>query len=152
MERLPIIETLKYLPDAIETEVTGLLESVLRYRPDDGDWSIIEVVGHLRDAAEVWQGRLYQVWSQTDPLFVSFDGEVYVRERGYQAAVALDLIAEMRTFRLRTVDLLSEAVDWTRIGRQPGVGRRSLRQFAEFVIGHDSDHLAQIRTLKLAQG
>jgi hypothetical protein len=42
-------------------------------------------------------------------------------------------------------------VDWTRIGTQAGTGRRSLKQFAEFMIEHESEHLASIRALKAAQ-
>jgi uncharacterized damage-inducible protein DinB len=151
MDRLEIIETLKHFPDRLEAEVAGLPESVLRFRPAGGGWSIKEVVGHLRDAAEVWHRRLYSVWSLTDPLFVSFDGEQYVAERGYRDRDPAEVIAELRAHRANTVGLLAEAVDWTRLGQQPGVGRRSFKQFAEFLISHDETHLAQIRSLREAQ-
>jgi hypothetical protein len=107
-------------------------------------------VGHLRDSAEVWYRRLYMVWSLTDPMFVSFDGEAWVKERGYQDREVPGVIDEMRVHTLAIVDLLSHAVDWTRPGQQPGRGRRSLKQFAEFVISHFEEHLAQIRALKEA--
>src|SRR5712692_7305377 len=110
MDKLDKIETLKHLPDVLLSEVAGLPEDKLRFRPAEGEWSIKEVVGHLRDAAEVWHTRLYTVWSLTDPLFVSFDGEAYVRERGYQDRELAAVIAELRRHRLQTVDLLSHAV------------------------------------------
>ena len=150
MERLEIIERLKHLPDVLAAEVVGLPETTLRYRPAEGEWSIKEVVGHICHSCEVWQRRLYMVWSMTDPVFISFDGEAWVRERGHQDAALGPLLAAAREQRLKMVDLLSYAVDWTRLGTQPGVGRRTLKQFAEFVLGHDADHLAQIRTLKAA--
>lgn len=150
MERLQIIETLKHLPDMIAAEIEGVPTDVLRYRPAEGEWSIKEVIGHLRDSTEVWHTRLYSVWSQTDPAFVSFDGEAYVIDRKYQEAEPRALIADIRKHRLETVNLLSRAVDWTRAGTQPGVGRRSFKQFAEFMIEHEAGHLAQIRTLKAA--
>jgi len=150
MERLEIIETLKHLPERIEAEIDALPEDVLRYRPAEGEWSINEVVGHLCDLAGVWHKRLYMVWSMTDPLFVSFDGEASIREHAYQQAELKPLISQIRSLRLETVDLLSDAVDWTCTGQQPGVGRRTLKQFAEFVVSHDEDHLKQIRTLKAA--
>jgi hypothetical protein len=148
--RIWIIETLKHLPDAVEAEIEGLSDAVLRRRPAEDEWSIKEIVGHMRDYAEVWSKRLYQVWAQNDPVFVSFDGKEYVRERGYQDSALAGVIAEMRAHRLKTVDLLSHAVDWSRLGQQPGVGRRTLKQFAERLIDHDNEHLAQIRTLKAA--
>ena len=152
MERLELIEALKHLPDRVEAEVAGLPEGALTRRPGKGEWSIKEVVGHLRYAEEVRSKRLYMVWSQTDPAFTPFDEVATVREHNYQEADMSTLLAELRRFRLQTVDLLSGAVDWTRTGSQPGVGRRSLRQLAERALEHDANHLAQIRALKVAQG
>ena len=152
MERLEIIETLKHLPDTLAAEIAGLSDAVLRHRTSEGEWSIKETVGHLRDSAEVWYRRLYMVWSLTDPMFVSFDGEAWVKERGYQDRDVSGVLDEMRAHTLAMVDLLSHAVDWTRPGMQPGRGRRSLKQFAEFVLSHFEEHLGQIRALKQAAG
>ena len=148
MERLEIIEALKKLPEHLEQELAGVSDSARRFRPAEGQWSINEVVGHLRDMVEVWHTRLYEVWSQNDPLFTSFDGEASVIEKSYQDADVRKLVTEIAAERIKTVDLLSHAVDWTRLGQQRGVGRRTLKQFAEFVLSHDEDHLNQIRTLK----
>ena len=152
MERLEIIETLKHLPDRVEAELQGLSETVLRYRPAEGEWSIKEVTGHLRDVAQNWYKRLYTVWSLTDPVFVSFDGEALARDLAYQDADPREFIGQMREHTLKTVDLLSHAVDWTRLGQQPGVGRRTMKQFAESLIAHEEEHIAQIQALKAAQG
>ena len=151
MERLQIIEELKHLPGGVEAELAGPTEAELRFRPADGEWSIKEVAGHLRDVSFHWHKRLYSVWSFTDPIFVSFDGEALARDLAYQEADPQTFIAEMRVNTLKTVDLLSHAVDWTRLGQQPGVGRRTLKQFAEALIEHEREHLAQIQALKAVQ-
>jgi len=148
MERLEIIETLKHLPERIESELAGVSREAMRHRPAEGEWSIIEVVGHLADSATVWHTRLYSVWSMTDPLFVPFDGDDWVRAHAYQDSELPAVVSQIRRERLEIVDLLEDAVDWTRTGQQPGVGRRSLKQFAEFLIRHDEEHLNQIRALK----
>ncbi|HEY7268747.1 MAG TPA: DinB family protein [Dehalococcoidia bacterium] len=147
-DRLDIIEGLKGMPDVVEAEIKGLPDAVLRYRPAEGEWSIKEVVGHLRDGAEVWHTRLYQVWAQNDPAFVSYDQDAYVRDRGYQDANVAGVLDEMRRFRGETVQLLAHAVDWSRLGQWPGVGRRSLKQLAEALLAAEQDHLKQIQTLK----
>ena len=148
VEQLEIIEALKKLPEHLEQELAGVSDSARRFRPAEGEWSINEVVGHLRDMVEVWHMRLYRVWSQNDPLFDSFNGEASVVEKGYQDADPRRLVGEIAAERIKTVDLLSDAVDWTRLGQQRGTGRRTLKQFAEFVLSHDEDHLNQIRALK----
>ena len=148
MNRLEIIERLKHLPGELEVSVAGLPEATLRFRPAEGEWSINETVGHVRDLAEVWHKRLYMVASLTDPQFTSFDGEASVIEHNYQDADLATLFREMREWRSKTVVLLAHTVDWTRIGQQRGVGRRSLRQFAEFLISHDEEHIAEVQRLK----
>jgi hypothetical protein len=149
-DRLEIIEALKAMPERAEAETEGLSDAVLSYRPADGEWSIKEVAGHLRDGAEVWHKRLYQVWAQNDPLFTSYDQDAYVRERNYQEADLRRVFQEMKRFRLETVDLLAHAVDWTRLGQWPGVGRRSLKQLAEALVEAENEHIEQIRSLKRA--
>jgi hypothetical protein len=151
MERLEIIEALKDLPYAVELEIGGVSEEVLRYRPAGGEWSIKEIVGHLRDTAEVWHKRVYTVWSLTDPIFPPFDGEQSVRARGYQEGEMTAVMKDMREWRGKTVDVLAHAVDWTRLGQHASMGRRSLKQWAEYMVEHDSQHLASMRSLKEAQ-
>jgi hypothetical protein len=102
-------------------------------------------------AEQVRSKRLYMVWSQTDPVFANFDQEENVRESNYNEADLPTLLADLKRFRLETVNVLSHAIDWTRTGNQPGVGRRSLRQLAERALDHDANHLAQIRELQAGQ-
>jgi uncharacterized damage-inducible protein DinB len=151
MEQLEIIDALKHLPGNVEAELADVPESVLGQRPPEGGWSIKEVVGHLWFADEIWYRRLYMVWSMHDPLLISFAGEEAALESAYAAPDVRPFVSELRTRRPRIVDLLSHAVDWTRTGQWPGEGRRSLKQLAEYLVQHDADHLAQIRTLKTAQ-
>jgi DinB superfamily len=151
MERLEIIEALKHLPNAVEAEIEGVGEAVLRYRPADTEWSIKEIVGHLRDSAEVWHKRIYTTASLTDPRFTPFDGEASVREGFYVEADVRHLIDEMREWRLKTVEVLVHTVDWTRLGQHADIGRRTLKQWAEYMIEHESGHLDSIRALKSAQ-
>lgn len=149
-DRLEVIEALKEMPDLILAEIAGLSDSALRYRPAQDQWSVKEVVGHLRDGAEVWAKRIYQVYAQNDPLFVPYDGEAYVRDRGYQDRDPVQVVEEMRQFRLQTVETLGHAVDWTRVGQWPGVGRRSLKQLAQALLEAERDHIDQVRALKQA--
>ena len=154
MERLEIIEALKDLPIAIQAETSGLSETALRFRPAEGEWSVKEVTGHLLDYARLYQQRFYVIWSLNDPVLPALGprSEVEsVREHNYQEAALPDLIAQIRSVREQTVDLLVHAVDWSRLGQAPGTGRRSLKQFAEGAVNHEANHLQQIRNLKAQQ-
>jgi DinB superfamily len=151
MERLEIMEALKHLPDNVEAETNGVGEAMRRYRPADNEWSIKEIVGHLRDSAEVWHRRIYMTATLTDPRFPAFDGEASVRDHFYAEADLGHLIDEMREWRLKTVEVLSHAVDWTRLGQHRDIGRRTLKQWAEYMIEHEAGHIDGIRALREAQ-
>jgi hypothetical protein len=153
MERLEIIEALKDLPIVVEAETRGLAEAALRHRPTQDEWSIKEVAGHLLDYAELYQKRFSMVWSLNDPLLPALEAQdevESVRSHNYQDADLAGIIARIRAVREQTVDLLVHAVDWTRLGQQPGIGRRSLKQLTEGAVSHEANHLAQIRNLKAA--
>lgn len=147
-DALGLIEALKRLPEDVEAEIAGLPEATLRARPAEGEWCIREVVGHLRDAAELWTKRLFMVFSQFDPILPVFQQEESVEAAGYQDADLGPVLAAMREQRMKTCELLEHAPDWSRIGQHPLQGRKSLRQFAEIALQHDRIHLQQIRTLK----
>ncbi len=149
---LALIEAFKRIPDEVEAEVVGLSEEALRFRPADREWSAKEVVGHLRDIAELWDRRLYMVYSQNDPALPGIEEEEMVREADYQSAPDVRaIISTMRDYRGRSVRLLNHAPDWSRTGQHPRNGRRSLRQLVEMAIAHERMHLEQIRSLKAAR-
>lgn len=150
-EQLEIIEALKSLPVRLEDETDGLSDAVLRYRPAEGEYSIKEIIGHLRDLTEVWHKRLYMITSLTDPRWPGFNGEASVRDNNYQDADVRQLIATIRQWSDKTAALLAHQVDWTRLGQHPELGRRSLKQWSEFVVAHDQEHLAAIEALKETQ-
>ena len=151
MERLEIIDTLKDLPDLLDGELAGLSDAIIRYKPSGSEWSIREVMGHMRFAEDVWHKRLYQVWSLTDPVLISFAGEEAALAEAGQATSIAPYLDSIRAARPHTIDLLAHAVDWSRLGRWQGTGRRTLKQLAEALVAHDADHLQQIRNLKAAQ-
>jgi hypothetical protein len=151
MERLEIIDTLKDLTSSLERELAGLSDAVIRYKPSETEWSIREVMGHLSFAEDVWHKRLYQVWTLTDPILVTFDGSEEAMEAARNATSIAPYLEHIKTNRPKTVNLMAHAVDWTRLGSWRGVGRRTLKQLATALVEHDADHLHQIRNLKAAQ-
>ena len=148
--RLEVIEALRLLPERVGEEARGLSEETLRFRPAEGEWSLKEVVGHLRDFAEIDQERLRRMITQESPFLPGYDQETLVRERNYQEADLQTLLEELASFRRHTVQLLTELVDasWTRTARHLERGIFSIRQFVELLVSHEAGHLAHIRALK----
>ena len=149
-DRLEIIEALRLLPERVREEVAGLSEEELRFRPGEGEWSLKEVVGHLRDFAEIDHDRLCRMIKQESPFLPGYDQEALVRERNYREADLQAILNELASFRRETVRILTELVDanWARTGRHQERGTFSIRQFVELLIRHEAMHLEHIRALK----
>jgi uncharacterized damage-inducible protein DinB len=149
-DRLEIIEVLRLLPERVTEEVKGLSEEELRFRPGDGQWSLKEVIGHLRDFAEIDHDRLCRMIKLERPMLPGFDQEILVRERNYQEADLRAVLDELACFRRKTVQVLTELVDanWARTGRHQERGTFSIRQHVEHLVRHEAMHLEHIRALK----
>lgn len=153
-EQLHITEALKSIPGRVAREVEGLSEEQLRFRPGEGEWSIKEVCGHLRDFAEIDDRRLHQMATQERPLLPGYDQEELVREHNHQEADIGRILEELSAHRLSTVRLLSELVhaNWARQGRHAEIGILSIRQMTERLIAHEEMHLEHIRSLRTQAG
>jgi hypothetical protein len=145
-----IIERVKSLPAQIAAEVEGLPEDELRRRPAEGEWSIKEVCGHLRDDSEVWWRRLSMMVKEIDPVLPAYDQEAMVRQGAYQEADIAAVLGDFKRFRLEMVDLLSGLTveGWERTGQHPDWGRLTVRGGMEWMVQHTEEHLDQVRELR----
>jgi len=147
-----LVERLITNAAALRAELAGLPEATLGYRPGDGEWSIKEIAGHLRDHAEFLHQRLDMIIKLEEPLLEAYDEQTLVRDRNPQAAPIDELLAGFSTQRNATIEMLGELVhwNWARCGRHVEFGRLSVRQLVDRALAHDAAHLAQVRSLKEA--
>lgn len=148
--RLETIEALRLLPERLRGEVAGLTEQQLRFRPAPGQWSLKEVIGHLRDFAEIDHDRLLRMITQERPVLPGYDQEALAREHNYQEADLQSILDELASIREQTVHVLTELVDanWARTGRHLERGTFSIRQHVDHLVEHEALHLEHVRALK----
>ncbi len=149
---LELVEPLRSLPDDLAEALAGITTAEAAFRPAPGAWCVQEIVGHLRDAAEVYHKRLYMMSTQTDPVLEPYDEEAYVTEHDYMGREIDAMAGELREWRADTVQLLTTLVNWNwaRTGQHLETGRASIRQMVEHMVEHETGHLADIRTLRAA--
>jgi hypothetical protein len=121
-------------------------EQAVVARGGDENWSVVEVVCHLRDAEERALERTRLMRDTTDPWLAGYDQEQLAKERNY-AATPLD--AAVATFlQLRTIHIAELAVlspqDWERPGEHEEQGAITLGSHILHLVSHDAVHLAQI--------
>ena len=145
-----LVERLNAAMPALRREVDSLSDAAVSFRPQEGEWSIKEVCGHLCDHARFFHQRLFAIIKLEEPFLPSWDQEEQRQKRDAQAATIAGLVAEFVAQRTETVELLADLVhwNWARQGRHEQHGRISVRQLVDRAIAHDETHIAQIHELR----
>jgi len=147
-----LVEALRTLPRGLGDALNGVTEAEATFRSSPDGWCIREIVGHLRDAVEVYHKRVYMMSTQTDPVLEPYDQEAWATEHAYMTRNIDDMVRELTAWRADTVQLLTTLVNWNwaRTGQHTERGRTSIRQIVEHMVEHEADHLHDIRTLRAA--
>ena len=118
----------------------------IRCRPAQGEWSAIEVLGHMIDKMWLWSHRIERIMREEQPLLPDYDQDAGVREQGYQHADPAVLLEQFQQrcehFATLVATLPSSALQ--REGVHSEFGIMTIRQCIEAALGSAPEHLAQL--------
>jgi phytoene dehydrogenase-like protein len=142
-----MLDAFRAAPEVLETLLRGVTRAQAQAaRGGDENWSVVEVVCHLRDAEERGIERMRAMRDEHDPFIPAFDQEQWARERNYAAAdlrAALDTFLRLRATHIAELAALAPA-DWERSGRHEEQGTITIAAHTLHLISHDYIHAAQI--------
>jgi hypothetical protein len=142
-----LIEALTGTPDILKTLLHALTpEQARRMRGGDENWSVVEIVCHLRDTEEFALQRMRAIRDHNTPLLTGFDQEAWATERNYAAATlskAFEAFLHQRTQHLAELKALSPQ-QWERSGRHQQHGLTTISNHTLHMVWHDAIHTAQI--------
>ncbi|HXH23171.1 MAG TPA: DinB family protein [Dehalococcoidia bacterium] len=147
--RAEIIELLSSAPERLRATSAGVPAGVLRRRADDGGWSLIELVCHLRDYAEIFNSRLMRAVSEDNPRVASYDNEDLARSREYISQdldQVLSAFGRIRSNMLAALARLTED-DWRRTVQHAAWGEPSIEWLMNRCAQHELEHLRDIERL-----
>lgn len=148
-------KTLRATPAALDSLTTHIPDSYWIHQPDPGEWSLTEILCHLRDVdREVNLPRLKKVLRETNPFLAGMDTDPWATERQYKSQDGKAALKEFTTYRLEILSILEQlsAGDWDRPARHAIFGPTQLRELVSIEAGHDRLHLRQVtNTLQLNQ-
>ena len=149
MNREQLIARLAGYPSKLYTAIAGLSEDDLARRPAPDEWSLKEILCHLRDGEEVRLERMRRVVEEAEPFLPAFDQEAYARDRKYQDEITGLILPRLVEHRTAQVTLLRSVPPdaWSRKGTHEETGALTLDDLAMGAINHDTEHLTQIRKL-----
>lgn len=135
------------LPDILSALVSGHSDAELRTaRGGDENWSVIEVVCHLRDAEERALERMRAMRDEEHPFLASYDQAAWAMARNYAQSSMSDALAGFLTLRKAHWDALAalSPEQWQRTGQHAEQGQITIFGHTLHMVSHDMVHAAQI--------
>ena len=143
-------ESLTALMLSTPAVVDGILRQArgadMTRRPESDEWSLTEVLCHLRDTeAEVNLPRLQMVLNLEEPFIPARVTDAWAEERGYNTHDGVQALHDFTTMRRQTVELLRKLTcEWTRKARHAIFGPTDLQELVKFMVEHDKLHIRQM--------
>ena len=134
--------------DELAAAIKGQSDAILSRRPDAKNWAAKEIVCHLRDAEEAFNGRFDQILAMdVDPQLPGANPDRIAEERQYLRNEATEAVAAFRQRRQETLEVFGKltAAQWDKGGLHPVRGRITLDGFLSLMAWHDDNHLDQIK-------
>lgn len=115
-------------------------------RGGDENWSVVEVLCHVRDAEERALERFRAMRDSDNPFLEAYDQEAWAKERDYtnqEFGSALEAFVRLRAEHIQELEAIS-VEDWERPGRHEEQGGITIFAHTLHMVAHDSQHAAQL--------
>ena len=116
---------------------------LLRVRPEPGEWSVLECVGHIADSELVAGARERWIVSEDEPQIVGYDQALWVDRLEHNADDPEILVATFAALRGEYRPWARRPVTDRPASAAPRGGPESYEMTFRLAAGHDLDHLAQ---------
>jgi hypothetical protein len=142
-----LLDAFRATPETLHRVLQGCTqEQAEAARGGDENWSVVEIICHLRDAEERALERVRSMRDESDPFLAAYNQEQWAKDRNYAKAdlsEALEGFLRLRATHMAELEAL-DPHDWERTGRHEEQGQITISQYILHHVSHDAVHLAQI--------
>ncbi len=142
-----LLDAFRSTPAVLDALLAGCTqEQAQAARGGDENWSVVEVVCHLRDAEERGLQRTRMMRNHPNPFLEAFDQDAWARQRNYAGEdlrVALASFLQSREQFIAELEKMSPE-EWERHGRHEEQGDITISSHVLHLVAHDAQHAAQI--------
>ncbi len=133
--------------DDLAAAIKGTPDHLLAKRPDDKNWSALEVLCHLRDTEESFMTRFQTIMAMDEPKFPPAEPDRWPSERQYLRNDAREAIEAFRIRRDESLKFLRglRPEQMQRGGIHATRGRMTIVDFVGLMAWHDDNHLDQLK-------
>ena len=144
--RVKLVERLSAAAHELQTACLAIKEP---FKKVDGEWTLHQIVSHIRDVSKlVYGARIHQTLNEDDPEFKSFDADAWMAEH-YDREESLHRILDEFLVNVDELcgtlrDLPRE--DWSRESRHETMGGGLTSQlWVERNLQHIEEHLLTVK-------
>lgn len=148
--RAELLDIYRATPVTLRALVAPSDDTLIKRRPADDGWAIIEIVAHLADAEEMVVKRIERMLMEDDPALPAYDpGDLaeVSDHRSRDLASELDRFESVRATHTARLEGLDSA-GWQRTGQHEEVGEITIEAMTAHMAAHDAVHLAQISRIR----
>ena len=145
-----LLKALRESAHELESQIWGLEEEALRWRPSDDSMCLKEIAAHLRDTEQHFVKTLETIVARDNPKIKAFDGDALVMDRDYRSVDLYDVFEQFSYQRHQSVNILWGPLlgTWERTARHPYLGEVTVAQLVREQHEHDLEHLWQARNIR----
>jgi len=107
-------------------------------------WTAVEIIGHLADAAEIFADRVQLCIDEDRPTVTSYDQDALAAERRNNERDPMELSRRLSKAHSRIVQLLQQAGAAERPGRHSDWGEVNAGHFAAYQADHSHGHTGEL--------
>ena len=150
--REEILALLEETPERIAAATAGLTAARARTAPKAGEWSLNDILAHLRACADVGGDAIARILAEDHPTLRAVDPRVHVTKTDYPSvefASSLRAFARQLTRSLGILRRLTPT-QWSRSARVIGRSRtreESVLSYAHWLARHERAHYPEIERL-----
>lgn len=139
----------------LRRQLGGWAEDRLRTAPRHGEWSAHQVAAHLRDAEiQAYVPRVHRMLAEAEPWLADFDAEAFMAGHYDPTEPIEQIVADIEQARmgLRRGLAFDDGRAWSRTGRHPALGSRTVQTWIERAVVHFDEHLHGLDSAAAARG
>ena len=144
-----VLTQLKEQPQAIAALTAGLPRARLHRPPSRGEWSVNDVLAHLRSCADMWGKYIATIIAEDRPTIRAMNPTTWIKSTNYPE---MEFSPSMRAFARQRAELLAllrplPEPAWSRSAAVTGAGRpreRTVLDYARWLANHERTHVRHI--------
>ena len=144
-----VMTVLAKTPQRIAVLTADLTPAQLRTAPNNAEWSVNDVLAHLRACADVWGNCIMAMITEDRPTLRAVNPRTWIKETNY---LEQEFRPSLRIFTTQRAELLAvmerlAPEDWSRTATVTGAGKvleRTVLFYAQWLARHERPHVKQV--------